>query len=105
MLVELVEEIRAQAERFAQNHLGSDADARITRVDHPDMPGHFTFFIEQPGEPVILITVYADHVLEEVEKITARPGLILEAIRRAARTVFIDPHMVGPLKRALARTA
>ena len=86
-------------------YLATEADACITRVDHPDMPGHFTFLVEQLGEPVVLITVHVDHVLEEVEKIAARPGLIGEAIRRAARTVFIDAHMVAPLKRALARTA
>lgn len=100
----LTEEIRAQAERFAQNHLARDGvPARITRIDHPELPGHLTFLIEQVGEPVVLIDVDADHVLEEAAKISARPGLIFEGIRRAARTIFIDPHLVGPLRRALAR--
>ena len=101
----LVEEIRAQAERFAQAHLSSDAPALITRVDDPELPGHFTFLVEQLGEPLVLIVVDADHVLEEAAKVSARPGLILEGIRRSARTVYLDQHLAGHLRAALARVS
>ena len=101
----LVEEIRAQAQRFAQAHLSSDdAPALITRVDDPDIPGQFTFLVEQFGEPLVLIVVDSNHVLEEAAKVSARPGLILEGIRRSARMVYLDPCLAGHLRAALSRT-
>ena len=102
-VTELAAEILAQAKRFAENHLASDMPARITRVDSPEMPGHLTFLVEQTGEPILLIVVDSDHVLEEASKLTARPGLILEGIRRAARMVYIDAPLDEHLRAALAR--
>ena len=101
----LIQEIRAQAERFAQSHLASDAPALVTRVDHPELPGQFTWIVEQRGEAVVLIVVDADHVLEETAKVNVRADLLAEGIRRAARCVYLDPHLAGHLRAALARSS
>lgn len=104
--VHLVEEIRAQAERFAQSHLaGGDEPALVTRIDHPELPGQFTWILEQRGEAVVLIVVDADHVLEETSKVNVRADLLAEGIRRAARCVYLDPHLAGHLRAALARSS
>lgn len=102
---ELIEEVKAQARRFALSHLADDDDARVLAIDDPDEPGHLTFILEQAGEALVLIDVSASHVLEEAATIGARPGLIMEAVRRTARVVFFDAHLVNPVLAALARAS
>jgi len=97
----IAEEIRAQTERFAQNHLASDGPALIKRVDDPEAPGHLTYILTQPGEAVVLISVDSEHVLEDAVRRRGKGSTLLESIRRAARCIYIDPHLAGHLREAL----
>ena len=99
------EEIRAQVQEFVENHLASDLPAHVTRFDNPEIPGQWTYLLEQDGEAIVLIDICMDHVLEEAAKIKASPGMFLEAIRRSARAFFFDPHIAAPLRAALARSS
>ena len=94
----IAREIRAQAERFAQNHLASDGPALIKRVDDPEAPGHLTYILTQPGEAVVLIDVDSDHVLEDAVRTKGKDGSLLESIRRAARCIYIDPYLANHLR-------
>ena len=97
----LVEEIQAQTLALALRCApGVSEHVRVTSVADPEMPNRFTLIVEEVAgdhSELMLVDMDSDHVLE------AQAGAIGEGVRRAAKTLYIGPHLFGPLREALAR--
>lgn len=103
-VVTLVEEVKVQALRFALNcRTGNSGDVRVTSVQDPDTPTHVTFILEETEEgELLLVDVDAEHVMEQISG-PDRISAVFDAVRAAARLVYLDRHLLGPLREALAR--
>ena len=105
---ELVEEVKAQAVALALRCApGLSNQVSITTVADPRMPSRVTIILAElgagPNGELVLVDLDAEHVMEHAHQLDAVPGVLVEGVRLAARLIYIGPHLVGPLREALAQ--
>lgn len=99
----LAQEIRAQALRFALNcRPGASSEVHVTTILDPRDPDRLTMLVAEGGSgELMLLDVHAGDVLCTVAP--DQPQGIYEALRRTAKLVYLDRHLIGPLRDALGR--